>query len=107
MPKRSQSEGEQESKRAKEESLGDRLNTFFEGKRPDDVFLIVRRDYNVEIPVLDVYLETKKHAKDVLRAVKARDKRNAKDYRIMRLRRLGPDMARLMEDYVNQTEAKQ
>lgn len=109
MSKRSQDESEQESKRVCEEktsTTGEDLQGFFDGEKPDDVFIIVKRDYSTAEPVLDVYLETEKAAKEILEAIGWRDKRDAKKYEIQRLRKLTPEKVWLLLGYVNKTELK-
>lgn len=109
MSKRSQDESEQESKRVCEEKIPvtiEDLKSFFDGEKPDDVFIIIKRDYDTAEPVLDVYLETEKHAEDILEEIRARDQRNAKNYEIQRLRKLSPEKASLLEEYVSKTDPK-
>lgn len=107
MSKRSNDSEEQESKRVCEKAPVDLYENFFDGELPDDKFVIIKRDYEDQGIVIEVYLESFEVAEQVLDHIKKRDQRKADCYEIQRLRRMPRLIPEVIDPYVLESAPKQ
>lgn len=88
MAKRSSDNEESESKKLCQEAVepGPYSRMFFAGEQADDVFAIHKKWWGGASP-LEIYFKTKELAEEFLERIKARDKADADQYSVVKMRR--------------------